>query len=156
MLQLLVIIFIFLAAYGVSSQAILYPNEWRPMEILSNILYIPFYHMFGELYIAERNDWPFEDQLVPDDGGCFVGNREDIANNEFWNESDPNDVIRCPNKNVTVSFLQGLYMLSVNILLLNLMIAMFSTTFAKIENESEKYWKFGRYFLIQEYFYRSG
>ena len=47
-------------------------------------------------------------------------------------------------------------MLSVNILLLNLMIAMFSTTFAKIENESEKYWKFGRYFLIQEYFYRSG
>ena len=47
-------------------------------------------------------------------------------------------------------------MLSVNILLLNWMIAMFSTTFAKIENESEKYWKFGRYFLIQEYFYRSG
>ena len=104
MLQLLVIIFIFLAAYGVSSQAILYPNEWRPMEILSNILYIPFYHMFGELYIAERNDWPFEDQLEAPDG-CFVGNREDIATDQFWNETD---VIRCPNKNVTVSFLQGM------------------------------------------------
>ena len=104
MLQLLVIIFIFLAAYGVSSQAILYPNEWRPMEILSNILYIPFYHMFGELYIAERNDWPFEDQLEPPDG-CFVGNREDIATSAEWNETD---VIRCPNKNVTVSFLQGM------------------------------------------------
>ena len=108
--------------------------------------------MFGELYIAERNDWPFEDQLEPPDG-CFVGNREDIATSADWNETD---VIRCPNKNVTVSFLQGIYMLSVNILLLNLMIAMFSTTFAKIENESEKYWKFGRYFLIQEYFYRLG
>ena len=103
MLQLLVIIFIFLAAYGVSSQAILYPNEWRPMEILSNILYIPFYHMFGELYIAERNDWPFEDQLEAPDG-CYVGNREGLPN-EFWNVTD---VIRCPNKNVTVSFLQGM------------------------------------------------
>ena len=45
-------------------------------------------------------------------------------------------------------------MLCANILLINLLIAMFSTTYAKIEIDSEKYWKFGRYFLISEYYYR--
>ena len=108
MLQLLVIIFVFLTAYGVSTQAILYPNEWRPMEILSNILFSPFFHMFGELYIAERNSWPFEDQLE-DPHGCTALNSYDaIINDTIWGVNGTSDeVIRCPNKNVVVSFLQG-------------------------------------------------
>ena len=106
MLQLLVIIFVFLAAYGVSTQAILYPNEWRPMEILSNILFSPFYHMFGELYIAERNDWPFEDQLEDPEGCTALNSYADIVNDTIWGAEDV-EVIRCPNKNTVVSFLQG-------------------------------------------------
>ena len=41
-------------------QAILYPNEWRVLKVLSGLLYVPYFHIYGELFVAERNDWPFE------------------------------------------------------------------------------------------------
>ncbi|XP_066271870.1 transient receptor potential cation channel subfamily M member-like 2 [Branchiostoma lanceolatum] len=50
-----------------------------------------------------------------------------------------------------VSFLQAAYMLVTNVLLLNLLIAMFNYTFQKIQDESELHWKYQRYFLIEEY-----
>eukprot|EP00058_Branchiostoma_floridae_P006760 XP_002592248.1 hypothetical protein BRAFLDRAFT_70987 [Branchiostoma floridae] len=50
-----------------------------------------------------------------------------------------------------VSFLQAVYMLVTNVLLLNLLIAMFNYTFQKIQDESELHWKYQRYFLIEEY-----
>ena len=62
---------------------------------------------------------------------------------------DDIDIVRCPNKHQIVSFMHGLYMLFANVLLLNLLIAMFSNTFTKIEDDSERYWKFERYFLIR-------
>ena len=43
--------------------------------------------------------------------------------------------------------MHGLYMLFANVLLLNLLIAMFSNTFTSIEDDSERYWKYERYFL---------
>ncbi|KAI8499390.1 Transient receptor putative cation channel sub M member 2 [Branchiostoma belcheri] len=50
-----------------------------------------------------------------------------------------------------VSFLQAVYMLVTNVLLLNLLIAMFNYTFQKIQDESEVHWKYQRYFVIEEY-----
>ena len=45
-------------------------------------------------------------------------------------------------------------MLFANVLLLNLLIALFSNTFGMIQAHAEKYWKFHRYSLIREYYYR--
>ena len=46
------------------------------------------------------------------------------------------------------------YMLMVNVLLINLLIALFSNTFEKIQANSQKIWKFYRYTYIREYYYR--
>ncbi|CAH1239415.1 TRPM2 [Branchiostoma lanceolatum] len=50
---------------------------------------------------------------------------------------------------------QVLYMLVTNVLLLNLLIAMFSFTFQKIQDHSEQYWRFHNYGLVYEFFDRS-
>ncbi|KAH3895799.1 hypothetical protein DPMN_019966 [Dreissena polymorpha] len=51
--------------------------------------------------------------------------------------------------------MMGLYMLFVNILLLNLLIAIFSHSIAKIQVQSENHWVYQRYFLIKEYVSRN-
>ncbi|CAB4001045.1 transient receptor potential cation channel subfamily M member 2-like, partial [Paramuricea clavata] len=47
--------------------------------------------------------------------------------------------------------LLGVYMLFTNVLLLNLLIAIFNYTFEKIQEGSDRVWKFQRYDLIREY-----
>lgn len=58
---------------------------------------------------------------------------------------------RCPEKNAMVVLLMVVYMLLTNILLVNLLIAMFSDTFKRVQNNSEKVWRFHRFSLVHEY-----
>ncbi|XP_066299056.1 transient receptor potential cation channel subfamily M member 5-like [Branchiostoma lanceolatum] len=50
-----------------------------------------------------------------------------------------------------VSILQAAYVLVTNVLLINLLIAMFNYTFQSIQGTAEQFWKFHRYSLIHEY-----
>ena len=43
----------FALSYGVLMQTILYPNEWRFANILNGILFKPFFHVYGELFLGE-------------------------------------------------------------------------------------------------------
>ena len=43
-------------------------------------------------------------------------------------------------------------MVTVNVLLLNLLIAMFSSTFQQVQENTDKIWKFQRYRLVFEYY----
>ena len=43
------------------------------------------------------------------------------------------------------------YLVMVQILLLNLLIAIFSNTYSEIELEADKIWKFQRYWLVYDY-----
>ena len=54
MIQFLFLLAIFILAYGIASQGILYPNEWRMTKILHNIVYMPYFQIYGELFLAER------------------------------------------------------------------------------------------------------
>ena len=114
--------------------------------ILYNILYAPYFQIYGELFISERSTYPFEDQLDECTDAILVGG----INASVFGD-DPQ---RCPNKHKMVEVLQALYMLIANVLLLNLLIALFSNTFTTIQANAEKYWKFQRYSLIREYYYR--
>lgn len=147
MVQFLALLIIFILAYGIATQGILYPNEWRIDEILYGIIYTPYFQIYGELFIAERTTYPFEDGLSAADGTCI----DDTYYTNLINNTDPQ---RCPNKHKMVEVLQALYMLIANVLLLNLLIALFSNTFEQIQANAEKYWKFQRYSLIREYYYR--
>ncbi|MEQ2234592.1 hypothetical protein ILYODFUR_033127 [Ilyodon furcidens] len=53
--------------------------------------------------------------------------------------------------NWLVVILLVIYLLFTNIVLVNLLIAMFSYTFSKVQEHSDIYWKFQRYNIIVEY-----
>lgn len=63
---------------------------------------------------------------------------------------------RCPTSegSYIVPIMMAVYMLIVQVLLLNLLIAMFSYTFTVIQDETDKHWCFLRFKIILEYYDR--
>ncbi len=51
MLYFLLIMVIFLLAYGVAQQAILYPNEAASWSMVSRIFFRPYFQVYGELFV---------------------------------------------------------------------------------------------------------
>ncbi len=48
-----VILMVFIIAYGVASQVILYPNSEFGWELLRDVLKKPYWQMYGELFLEE-------------------------------------------------------------------------------------------------------
>ncbi|RDD41213.1 Transient receptor potential cation channel subfamily M member 3 [Trichoplax sp. H2] len=127
LLKFLLLLAIFIIAYGVASQAILYPNSPWDWNLLRQIFYMPFFQLFGELFV---------DQIQGRDcppNATYLTNSKCVANT--W----------------MVPILLAGYMLIANVLLLNLLIAVFNNTYSKIQENSDTVWKFQRYSLIEEY-----
>nr|XP_039250494.1 transient receptor potential cation channel subfamily M member-like 2 isoform X2 [Styela clava] len=131
LLTFLFILAVFLLAYGVASQALLYPNETDFAQIIVGIIYKPYWQIYGELFLDEINYNPNLGSLT-----C--------------NDTD-NDLPRCPHESVVVPILSAVYLFFANILLLNLLIAMFSYTFDKVQSQGKEVWMFQRYSLIVDY-----
>ena len=51
MLYFLVIMVIFLLAYGVAQQAILYPDEPASWSVVSGVFFRPYFQVYGELFM---------------------------------------------------------------------------------------------------------
>ena len=47
------ILFIFLISYGVASQALLYPDQTFSAEAIKNIFYMPYFQVYGELFLED-------------------------------------------------------------------------------------------------------
>ncbi|CAG2187886.1 TRPM4 [Mytilus edulis] len=62
---------------------------------------------------------------------------------------------RCPERNQINTFVLAVYMVVTHIVLVNLLIAMFTHTFTKVQDNNELVWKFHRFSLIEEYYDRS-
>lgn len=58
---------------------------------------------------------------------------------------------RCPEAYPITSILLGLYMLAANVMLVNLLVALFATTYDSVQENSESIWKLNRYDLVIEY-----
>lgn len=61
---------------------------------------------------------------------------------------------RCPQTNQFNSPILAAYLILTNVVLVNLLIAMFSYTFQRVQDNSETIWKFNRYALVYEYYDR--
>lgn len=128
---------IWLIAYGVATQSLLYPSDGRLEWIFRRVLYRPYLQIFGQIHLDDID-------------AARIGKRNcthDIV--EMINGELP----PCANiyANWLVILLLVIFLLVTNILLLNLLIAMFSYTFSKVQGNSDIYWKFQRYNLIVEY-----
>ncbi|KAL0968918.1 hypothetical protein UPYG_G00273680 [Umbra pygmaea] len=133
MLYFVVIMLVVLMSFGVARQAILHPDEEPTWRLARNIFYMPYWMIYGEvfadsidLYAMEINP-PCGDNLYDEDGKklppCIPG---------AW----------------LTPAIMACYLLVANILLVNLLIAVFNNTFLEVKSISNQVWKFQRYQLI--------
>ncbi|XP_055727936.1 transient receptor potential cation channel subfamily M member 2 isoform X3 [Salvelinus fontinalis] len=131
---------IWVVAYGVAKQGILIHNEDRLDWIVRGVVYEPYLIIFGKM--------PSNiDNALFDIKACSV------------NGTEPQKP-KCPilNEDKMPAFPEWLtiillcvYLLFANILLLNLLIAIFNYTFQEVQDNTDTIWKFQRYELIKEY-----
>ncbi|XP_007577662.1 transient receptor potential cation channel subfamily M member 2-like, partial [Poecilia formosa] len=131
---------IWVMAYGVAKQGILIHNDNRLDWIVRGAIYEPYLIIFGS----------FPENI--DNAGFDI-------NSCSMNGTDPMKP-KCPVLNekqmpvfpewLTIIML-CVYLLFANILLLNLLIAIFNYTFQEVHENTDRIWKFQRYQLIKEY-----
>ncbi|XP_016519296.1 transient receptor potential cation channel subfamily M member 2-like [Poecilia formosa] len=134
---------IWVVAYGVAKQGILIHNDRRMDWIVRGAIYEPYLIIFGS----------FPENI--DNAGFDI-------NSCSINGTDPMKP-KCPvlNEKEMPAFPEWLtiimlcvYLLFANILLLNLLIAIFDYTFHEVHDNTDKIWKFQRYQLIKEFYSR--
>ncbi|XP_052244809.1 transient receptor potential cation channel subfamily M member-like 2 isoform X3 [Dreissena polymorpha] len=136
LMYFLVILMVFIVSYAIASHSILYPNSPLSWSTVSQVIRKSYWNIYGELFLDE----------IEGDPNCSF---DEI----LWsNGTSP----RCPSDvgKVVVPILMGVYMMFANVLLLNLLIAMFSYTFQSVQDNTDKHWCFQRYSLIYEYYTR--
>ncbi|KAM3607705.1 uncharacterized protein V6R79_012295 [Siganus canaliculatus] len=131
---------IWVVAYGVAKQGILIHNDNRLNWILRGAVYEPYRIIFGDFpqnidYAAFDIDSCSEDGSDPLKPKCPVLNEDQMPAFPEW---------------LTIIML-CVYLLFANILLLNLLIAIFNFTFEQVQDNTDIIWKFQRYELIKEY-----
>uniref|UniRef100_A0A667ZW90 Transient receptor potential cation channel, subfamily M, member 4a n=1 Tax=Myripristis murdjan TaxID=586833 RepID=A0A667ZW90_9TELE len=127
---------VWLMAYGVANQALLYAYDPRPGWIFRRVFYRPYLHIFGQIPIHEMDADKLQAVECTNDTTLIEAGAEPCLSTYA---------------NWLVVILLVIYLLVTNILLVNLLIAMFSYTFSKVQENSDTHWKFQRYNLIVEY-----
>ncbi|CAF2167686.1 unnamed protein product [Rotaria magnacalcarata] len=84
----------------------------------------------------------------------------DILNHAYWQIFGELSTLAAFTKNYKLNgyvafILLVVYMAFVSILMINLLIAMFSHTFDKLQEDADRIWKYQRYLLVSEYYSRS-
>ncbi|KAI5609738.1 transient receptor potential cation channel, subfamily M, member 4a [Silurus asotus] len=127
---------VWLLAYGVANQALIYPYDSDGDRILRRIFYRPYLHIFGQIPVEEIDSGYIWDLDCTDNATLIDAGMEPC---------------REAHHNWLVVLLLIIYLLVTNVLLINLLIAMFSYTFNKVQDRSDTYWKFQRYNVIVSY-----
>uniref|UniRef100_A0A668AB39 Transient receptor potential cation channel, subfamily M, member 1a n=1 Tax=Myripristis murdjan TaxID=586833 RepID=A0A668AB39_9TELE len=135
MLYFVVIMLVVLMSFGVARQAILHPDEEPTWRLARNIFYMPYWMIYGEVFADSidrktRIHTPCGDNMYDEDGKklppCIPG---------AW----------------LTPAIMACYLLVANILLVNLLIAVFNNTFFEVKSISNQVWKFQRYQLIMTF-----
>ncbi|XP_053095244.1 transient receptor potential cation channel subfamily M member 4a isoform X1 [Pangasianodon hypophthalmus] len=127
---------VWLLAYGVANQALIYAYDPRPYWVIRRVFYRPYLHIFGQIPLDEIDAHKRIQKVCTNNVTLIQQGAEPCPQSEA---------------NWLVLILLSIYLLVTNVLLLNLLIAMFSYTFSKVQEHSDVHWKFQRYNLIVEY-----
>ncbi|XP_055519359.1 transient receptor potential cation channel subfamily M member 4-like [Leucoraja erinacea] len=128
---------VWLMAYGVATQGLLHHSETRASWIFRRVFYRPYLQIFGQIPLNELDAAQIPNSNCTDDPVAILMEELPPCTNTY--------------ANWLVILLLTIFLLVANILLVNLLIAMFSYTFNKVQEHSDIYWKFQRYKLIVEY-----
>ncbi|XP_041464047.1 transient receptor potential cation channel subfamily M member 3-like isoform X2 [Lytechinus variegatus] len=123
MCYFLVVLIIILVSFGVIRQSILNPDVDPSWWPVREVLHEPYWMIYGEVYAGKINP-PCGDG--PDMDPCLTGR---------W----------------VVPVAMSIYCLVANILIVNMLIALFNTTFQRIMPIANQLWKFQRYHVTMKY-----
>ncbi|XP_052062045.1 uncharacterized protein LOC127702076 isoform X3 [Mytilus californianus] len=137
------ILIVFMMCTGVLYHANMYPSHydmwstkgvqyWRIWKIIS----LPYWQIYGELFLEE-----IQGQNNAN-GTCTFVRTE-------W-ENNP-EIERCVEYDWAVLIIAAIYMLITNLLLVNLIIALFTSRFEEVQKDSDRLWKFWRCSIIMKY-----
>uniref|UniRef100_A0A8C4H1D6 Transient receptor potential cation channel, subfamily M, member 3 n=1 Tax=Dicentrarchus labrax TaxID=13489 RepID=A0A8C4H1D6_DICLA len=127
MMYFVIIMLVVLMSFGVARQAILHPNEDPSWMLARNIFFMPYWMIYGEVF-ADQIDRKFR----ASDGAVVA-------------------LPPCKTGAWIVPAIMACYLLVANILLVNLLIAVFNNTFFEVKSISNQVWKFQRYQLIMTF-----
>ncbi|XP_056379059.1 transient receptor potential cation channel subfamily M member 3 isoform X9 [Hyla sarda] len=131
MMYFVIIMLVVLMSFGVARQSILFPSEEASWKLAKNIFYMPYWMIYGEV---------FADQIDPPCGY-----------NETREDGKIVQLPPCKTGAWIVPAIMACYLLVANILLVNLLIAVFNNTFFEVKSISNQVWKFQRYQLIMTF-----
>ncbi|CAH0590482.1 unnamed protein product [Chrysodeixis includens] len=122
MIYFVVLLLVVLMSFGVARQAILYPDEEASWHLIREVFFQPYFMLYGEV---------FAEQMAPPCGlpgleECRVGH---------W----------------VPPVVMSVYLLIANILLVNLLIAVFNNIFIEVNGVSHQVWMFQRFTVVMEY-----
>ncbi|XP_077570184.1 transient receptor potential cation channel subfamily M member 7-like isoform X1 [Stigmatopora nigra] len=125
MFYIVVIMAIVLLSYGVPRKAILYPDEDPTWTLAKDVVFQPYWMMYGEVYAYEI-DVCANNSESSVKGLCTAG---------VW----------------LTPLLQAVYLFVQYILMVNLLIAFFNNVYMQVKSISNLVWKYQRYHFIMAY-----
>nr|XP_034338900.1 transient receptor potential cation channel subfamily M member-like 2 isoform X1 [Crassostrea gigas] len=134
LLYFVVILMLFVVSYAVAAHAIMYPQSEKGVDLFFNVLRLGYWNLYGELLL---------DDIEAEEPKCTF----DAA--MYNNGTLP----RCAEKHRQVIglVLMGIYLIFANVMLLNILIAMFSDTYRNIQDKRNYKWNYERYALVREF-----
>ncbi|KAK9299484.1 hypothetical protein QLX08_007502 [Tetragonisca angustula] len=123
MTYFVVLLVVVLMSFGVTRQAILNPNAEPKLRIIRDIFMEPYFMLYGEVYA---------DNIDPDCG------------------DEPGMIPCLPGRWITPAVM-SIYLLIANILLINLLIAVFNNIFNEVNAVAHQVWMFQRFTVVMEY-----
>ncbi|XP_020300486.1 transient receptor potential cation channel trpm isoform X4 [Pseudomyrmex gracilis] len=123
MVYFVVLLLVVLMSFGVARQALLVRNSDPKWRILRDVFMEPYFMLYGEVYA---------DNIDPDCG------------------DDPGMISCLPGRWITPAAM-SVYLLIANILLINLLIAVFNNIFNEVNAIAHQVWMFQRFTVVMEY-----
>ncbi|XP_017162231.1 transient receptor potential cation channel subfamily M member 3 isoform X4 [Poecilia reticulata] len=174
MMYFVIIMLVVLMSFGVARQAILNPNEDPSWMLARNIFFMPYWMIYGEVF-ADQIDHMHSKKVQQrlNEKLWLVENY--LRTHGTWRSNGPSHIAQTTQnstpcgQNITtedgvvvtlppcktgawiVPAIMACYLLVANILLVNLLIAVFNNTFFEVKSISNQVWKFQRYQLIMTF-----
>ncbi|XP_072157699.1 transient receptor potential cation channel trpm isoform X4 [Bemisia tabaci] len=131
MIYFVVLLLVVLMSFGVCRQAILFPEKDPSWSLVRDIFFQPYFMLYGELFVLEKKE-VFADQIDPP---CGEASGEPECQTGRW----------------ITPLVMSMYLLVANILLINLLIAVFNNIFIEVNAVSHQVWMFQRFTVVMEY-----
>ena len=123
MIYFVVLLLVVLMSFGVSRQSILNPNEEADWRLVRDVFFQPYFMLYGEVFADDIDPACGEN---PGQKPCVTGQ---------W----------------ITPIAMSMYLLIANILLINLLIAVFNNIFNETNSISHQVWMFQRFTVVMEY-----